>query len=339
MSGIWIARSELFAATAETVGYKSGLALTRKALAARLPPESAPLWRGPAKAILRIRPEEFEQIVAWVLYRLGNLSSPSIAPPGIRLFHQYKGNAADLKIFMDIFSIWPEFLEAGVRQAETSGTKAMDPRPFVEESERRHGLRGAQIALELLHDLSDHFQRSPWSGFQRVEWKDSLDLQELFQNESLDTYYGSFIDQRFVDYLAQNIDDLARMNWRKFEGLACEYFSRLGFHTEIGPGRDDGNIDARVWPSKAQREFPPTLLIQCKRQKAKVDKVVVKALWADIVEEGAESGLIVTTSSLSPGAEKVCTARGYPIGQANRETLRIWVEAMRTPGSGIFLGE
>jgi restriction system protein len=81
------------------------------------------------------------------------------------------------------------------------------------------------------------------------------------------------------------------------------------------------------------------MLVQCKREKKKVGKVVVKALWADIYDEGAESGLIVTSNALAPGAEKVCEARNYPIEQANRATLRKWIKAMRTPGSGIFLGE
>jgi restriction system protein len=85
--------------------------------------------------------------------------------------------------------------------------------------------------------------------------------------------------------------------------------------------RDDGNIDVRVWPRDADRARPPTILIQCKRQKQKVGKVVIKALYADILDENASSGLIVTTSALSPGAVKVCSARSYPIEQARREHL------------------
>jgi restriction system protein len=54
---------------------------------------------------------------------------------------------------------------------------------------------------------------------------------------------------------------------------------------------------------------PPAILVQCKREKKKVSKVVVKALYADIINERAESGLIVTYTTLSPGAEKVCRAR------------------------------
>ena len=67
--------------------------------------------------------------------------------------------------------------------------------------------------------------------------------------------------------------------------------------------------------------------------------MVVKSLWADIQEYDAESGLIVTTSSLSPGTEKVCTARNYPIPQANRETLKQWVNVLKAPYKCVFMAE
>jgi restriction system protein len=95
----------------------------------------------------------------------------------------------------------------------------------------------------------------------------------------------------------------------------------------------------RVWPEKADRQLPPALLVQCKRERKKIGKVVVKALWADVLAERAGSGLIVTTTALSPGAKKVCTARAYRIREADRGTLREWIEAMKTPDRGIFLGE
>ena len=79
--------------------------------------------------------------------------------------------------------------------------------------------------------------------------------------------------------------------------------------------------------------------MQCKREKEAVGKVVVKALYADVKHEDARLGLIVTSNALAPGARKVCLARSYPILEANRETLNSWVEEMRTPYSGVFLGE
>jgi restriction system protein len=82
-------------------------------------------------------------------------------------------------------------------------------------------------------------------------------------------------------------------------------------------------------------EESPHILVQCKRQKAKVEKVVVKGLHADVSYESADYGLIVTTSELSPGARATIEARGYPIQEVDRSGLEKWLQTLRTPGTGI----
>ena len=54
-------------------------------------------------------------------------------------------------------------------------------------------------------------------------------------------------------------------------------------------------------------------------------------------DEGARSGLIVTTSALAPSTETVRKARGYPITAVERDTLQDWIEQLRSPGTGTFL--
>jgi len=336
---IWLQRIELITTTSEIIGYKSGLALTQDRLIQLTPTDYSDVWDGPDEEPVRIRSEEFEDIIANILYRLGNISTPSTAPIGITQYLKYKDDPDNLKIHESVMLLFIEMLRKGLEDEEKTGNEIIDPTPFVQECRKCHGIIGAKMAIEILKDLDHQQQRSPWAPYRRVEWKDTSDLNDLFKSESLATFYGSFLDQRFIDYLSQNFDDIDQINWRKFEGLACEFFERQGFYVEIGEGRNDGNIDARVWPAKDTSSQPPTLLVQCKRQQRKIGKVVVKALWADITHEGAESGLIVTTSTLSPGAKKVCTARSYPVEQADRATLRTWIKAMRSPASGIMLGE
>lgn len=129
------------------------------------------------------------------------------------------------------------------------------------------------------------------------------------------------------------------MHWRKFEGLTAEYFSREGYEVELGPGRNDGGIDVRVWKNNKKAGDPPLILIQCKRYKDKIERTVVKALWSDMEWEKAGSGLIVTTSGISPGGLSDCQARGYKIEEANKNTIAQWLEKMKTPGTGIFMGK
>ena len=56
-----------------------------------------------------------------------------------------------------------------------------------------------------------------------------------------------------------------------------------GWHVELGPGRNDEGVDIRAWDAEPGADDPAVLLVQCKRTAARVDKVVVKALAADVM--------------------------------------------------------
>jgi restriction system protein len=162
-----------------------------------------------------------------------------------------------------------------------------------------------------------------------------LALRSLFVSEQLPVDDKNFFDQRFINYLAMHSDKLPHMHWRQFEGMAAEWFARQGYDVELGPGRNDGSIDIRLWNEKSEPGAPPAVIVQCKRQDRKIERVVVKALYADVLHEKAASGLIVTTSDISPGARRDCQARSYPITTANRSEVTRWIKAMRKPGAGI----
>lgn len=335
MGGIWFPRSELISAVGDTVGYKSGLAVGHSEVADLLAGEYSDYWLGDPDQVIRIRSEVYEDLVSEILYKLGNIPSPSNAPVLARLFHKYKADPALAKVCLSVLGKLPDFLQGALEKAQSGGTKTIDPTPFVEAARKEHGTDGALIALEAMDGLAEDQHRSPWGMFRRIEWKDTYELGELFASESLDTFHGEFFDQRFVDYLDRNFGDISRINWRKFEGLVGEFFHRLGFTVEMGEGRNDDGVDVRIWPSDVAFDKPPLMIVQCKRQKSKIEKVVVKALWADVLATEAQSGLIATTSELAPGARTTCTARGYNIQEANRSTLANWVTALRTPFSGI----
>jgi len=113
---------------------------------------------------------------------------------------------------------------------------------------------------------------SPFSGARSVNWADTRELDELFRSERLEGPHGAYFDQRFVNFLAANFESIDKINWRQFEGLAGEYFARAGFAVELGPGRGDGGVDIRLWPSEDGAEGKPgAVLVQCKRQKAKIE--------------------------------------------------------------------
>jgi restriction system protein len=337
MGGIWLKTREFGGALSEKAGYKSGLALSEERLREIIRDGGYEgLW--PAEdGLMRIRSEEFEEVFAYVLHRLGVGPAIFEPTPMIAVWHRVKDDPPRLEFFE---AIGPQFVEFLQHAAASDAPGPVDPEPFVRAVAKSHGEAGARMAIELVKSAAGYLARSPWSPFRQIEWQDVRQLEELFRSERLSGPHGEYSDERFANFLAANFDDIGRINWRQFEGLAAEYFKREGFVVELGPGRGDGGVDIRLWrDADAQHEGPAAVLVQCKREQAKISNTIVKALWADVVAEDAESGLIVTTSSLAPSAERVRTAREYPVSAIDRPTLRKWVGQVRTPGTGFFLAE
>ena len=337
MGAFWISRGQTISTLSEMVGYKTGLALNRSQILRHLSRQDSP-FGGRDSDGLRLRSEEFEDLLSRLLYAVGSVSSPISMPPGIAMMHRYKHDPELLQLSGDVASLFLELWPAIMDEAVRAGKKMIDPAPYVKAAETRFGIAGARMAIEFVSFLTEHQQHSPWQRIKHFDLDDVRALDDLFRSENLESQSGEFFDQRFVDYLGRNFDEVDDMHWRQFEGLTAEFFDRLGFAVRLGPGRSDGGVDIRVWPREADETKPPAMLIQCKRQKAAVPQIVVKALYADVVHEGANAGLIVTTSRLEKGAVKVASARSYPISEANRDTLKIWLDALKSPGNGVYMG-
>lgn len=320
----------------EITGHKSGFSLTLTDLLDHAPDHYHDYLQTPDTETTRIRSEEFEELICALLNSLGTISTPHMIMPGMTLWHKYKDNPSKSRLIIEVQEmIVKELFDARPEPREGP----VDSTPIIIKVFDQFGKDGTDIAIDFLMGMSTYLAQSPWSSFRLVDYRDRAAIKELFESESLSTQYGNFLDQRFIDYLDANSDEIFSMNWRKFEGLAGEYFHRLGLHVEMGPGRNDDGVDIRVWSDNTEAGTPPTMLVQCKRTKESAGKVVVKGLWADIQAEGAKSGLIVTTSRLAPGSQKVVTARGYPIQSVNADNLKSWIRSMRTPDSGVFLAE
>jgi restriction system protein len=320
----------------ELTGYKSGLALGedrfREIFAAggyeRFWPEHPDVW-------LRIHSEEFEEMFAFTLAQLGVGPSVHVVTPIGFVYHRVKNDPEKLEMFYELSDLFIQHLDSALKQKES---KTIALRPFVAEAESRFGAPGLEIALMITEATIAHQIQSPWSVTRRVDWENVRDLDELFTSEHLESPHGEYFDERFANFLSMNFEKVGAINWRQFEGLAAEFFKGEGYEVELGPGRNDDGVDIRL-RTLDEEGGPAVILVQCKRQKDKIDKTIVKALWADVVAEGAESGVIVTTSSISPGAAAVRTARGYPVEEVDRERVRDFVDALKTPGTGIYLAE
>ena len=374
MGAIWCRKGELISSTGEIVGYKSGLALSIEQLKSYTLEGYEDIFEDDPNRTIRIRAEEYEMFFAHILYKLGVISTDNIASFIIVLFHKYKEEKQALFTFLGqalgLYTFFEKELDeitgksfipfSSVFENKTTSDAILHIATTmigliherVEENEfnfRKELFRTSvlkcnqykrdEILEAFLVGLTDYVQRSPWIHYRSIQWKDRRELSDLFNSERLHSCHGEYFDQRFINYLSSQYNDIGDINWRQFEGLAGEFLHREGFVVKMGAGRNDDNIDIRAWKERPTEDTPPTILVQCRRQKTKVGKVVLKALWADIEYEKAQSGLIVTSSALEPGAQKTQVARAYPITEINRKTLKDWILKMRTPWTGIFLSE
>jgi restriction system protein len=331
----------LYESLAEIIGVKAGVALSRCDIDTFF--EEADQFSEYAGAededYFRIESIVYEGMVEGLLFKLGRLERPVNHLPGIRLFHAYKRNPKLRVVALEVSRRHLAWMEGEIERIDRGeGKRMLDPTPFVEGCFESLGAIGGRMALEMMDDhIAYETARVNWFGPQESEWENIIELKSLFESEKLDAHYGNFFDQRFIDYLNRNFSEVDKINWRKFEQLSAEFFDRAGFSVKLGKGRNDDGVDIRAWRPGVNVNGPAQLIVQCKRQKTAIEKVVVKALYADVENEGAESGMIVTTSRLSPGAKATCRARHYPIVASDRATLQTWIRALRRPGAGIGL--
>lgn len=331
MGGIFFDVGAYTGTLSELAGYKAGLAVSRDRIRRLLRSDKGTKhpWPTPGSGI-HMRSEVFEASVRWLLFKLGAVKSPDEFAY-LAWLMKLRQDPATAAIADDLVQ-WN--IECVQNAALERPGEPIDLTPMFRKAAQKYGMQGLQLAKDFYEQVVDHVQGAAFSVFSIRTWDDVVDLEALFRSPDAPPSNGAFFEQRFIDYLAANLNEIGRMYWRQLERLTAEFFKREGYEVELGPGANDDGVDVRVWRDAAEA---PTVIIQCKRQKAAVPKVVVKSLWADVQHEKAESGLIVTTSRLEPGAKGVIRARQYPIATAERAKLRKWVQQMRTARAGGFI--
>lgn len=293
MGGIWFRGAEFVATLSEMIGFKTGLALSAERLKALLDEIDPGLWPPSDDLGMRIRSEVFEEVCVGVLSKLG-AGPPDVIFPIWDVRRRSEGNRARLAVIEALEPQLDSFESHAIQlgflaQKDREKQPPSDPEALIAAAEEGYGPVGREIAEQFVDAVHAYLSQSPFHAFRRVDWGDIRDLDDLFRTERLEGRHGEYFDQRFVDFLDANFDDIDQVNWRQFEGLAAEFFNRSGFRVALGPGRNDEGVDIRLWP-QTNDEGPAVTLVQCKRERRKISKTIVKALWADVVAGDAQSG-------------------------------------------------
>lgn len=282
---------------------------------------------------LRIRSEDYESLYYELLHKIGVTEKPYGGMFEIFQISKEIEKIGGMEFSCDIHEIYNRNVKLETKRAIKENRKILDPKNMMKEARAKYGQLGSDSLMKLIQGYAELLNHSPHSAMRFHQWDDILNIDDLFEQYRPVVSKGTFLDQRFVDYLSVNVEKLGEIHWRKFEELTAECFSKFGYNVELGPGSNDDGVDVRVWND--DQLGAPKYIIQCKRIKSKIDKVTVKGLYADVLHEGSELGFLVTSSEFSVGARKTVSARSYPVEEINGEKIKSWLNELRTPGSGI----
>lgn len=337
MGALWFDAGHLADHLHELIGYKAGVAVSLIELCDLLAGSSYPdLVLESEGQVVRIRSEDYEDLYFTILHKVGHTPEKHNGIYDLFSLTRRLGKEHGDAFIETLQTIYSDGMLRLIEETHRSGKKSIDPTPLIISAQKALGTNGVEAMFEMIETHERIRRLNPHFGNRWVEWSNVIPLNGLFSRSSDKSIHGEFIDQRFIDFLSTNSALLYKMHWRKFEELVAEYFHRQGYKVELGSGQNDDGVDVRVWSPKESKLGAPQLhLVQCKRQKDKVEKIVIKGLYADVQYEGADLGVLVTTSSLSEGARKTIRARGYPIEEVDGQKVVEWLAALRTPGTGI----
>jgi restriction system protein len=133
-------------------------------------------------------------------------------------------------------------------------------------------------------------------------------------------------DSRFVDAYAvadtlEEEENLAAMDWEDFEHLIRELFERefakVGGEVRVTRASRDGGIDAVIFDPDPLRGGK--IVVQAKRYTNTVGVSAIRDLFGTVLNEGANKGILVTTSDYGPDAYEF--AKGKPLVLLNGNNL------------------
>ena len=112
-------------------------------------------------------------------------------------------------------------------------------------------------------------------------------------------------DKRFVESHDVNVNigtNIAAMDWKEFEQLVRQVlemeFSKNGGEVHVTQASRDGGVDAIIFDPDPLRGGK--IVVQAKRYTNTVGVAAVRDLYGTVINEGASSGILITTSDYGP---------------------------------------
>jgi restriction system protein len=115
----------------------------------------------------------------------------------------------------------------------------------------------------------------------------------------------NMVDKRFVEQgdalsVVESRPNLMELTPSEFETLVANLFGRMGLESKLTRASRDGGVDAVAFDTRPV--LGGKVVIQAKRYKNTVGVEAVRDLYGTMLNEGANKGVLVTTSGFGPDA-------------------------------------
>jgi restriction system protein len=181
-----------------------------------------------------------------------------------------------------VFNLEPGYAE----EYEVSFNSMLEDLGYWYEVENHYSMR--------LYPMDDGLNEE-FLSLHRWQWLQSLAKKKLFD-----------LHAEVYEHFARYPEYMKNVEWRQFEQLLDSIFRNQGFHTELGPGSNDGGVDLRLYQDRAIPEI--VTLVQAKRYAHPIKLEAVAALFGHATVQNATDALFVTTSYFQPAAQKFSLA-------------------------------
>jgi restriction system protein len=115
-----------------------------------------------------------------------------------------------------------------------------------------------------------------------------------------DMFDNRFVQESDVISGLDSRPNLMELSPQEFESLVCNLFAKMGLESKLTQASRDGGIDVVAFDNRPI--FGGKVVIQAKRYKNTVGVSAVRDLYGTLMNEGANKGILVTTSGFGSDA-------------------------------------
>ncbi|MBN8877766.1 MAG: restriction endonuclease [Sphingobacteriales bacterium] len=213
---------------------------------------------------------------------------------------------------------------------EVISSSIIDQSKFQDYSSIFHLTKGAGTWWEefLVENKGKQLQETEYELTPAIDEND----KSIIENPGAILVNDSKRIQEIITNVYNKNTNLLDLGPRQFEELIAELMYRQGFQVELTKQTRDGGYDiVAIYPIKSQA--PQKFLVECKRyaEHKKVGVNIVRSFKEVVLSEGANRGIIVTTSYFTNDAKIKIGKTPFLLDYRDKNNIMEWVRDYRTP--------